>query len=210
MKVQRLKTAREAWFGIIKTLYMMFGLPFLLLMGLVMLIPESNPIPGEKLGAVIIWAGVFLSVGLFCYGVINRRKLLKRTVDALRDPAYFDPDEGYEIYQQGSGKYLGIDKTNGTILYVHSIRKGQMDILALKMGEWTNREVEGTNIFRLYTKYVDLPRIEIGTPWAQRWYDTLGAMEHKQYSTPKPFKQFVYDRIELLERDLNVHIPRLA
>lgn len=212
MKIQRLKSVRETLSEVARTLYMLFGIPFLLFAGVVMFFAVTSGrsnLPGDSLGTVLIWAVIFLSIGIFVRGIRRRRSILKNATAAFRDPAYFDPDEGYEMYQQASGKYLGIDKTNGTILYIHSIRKGQMDVMALTMDEWTNREVEG-NIFRLYTKYADLPRIEIRTAWAQRWYDTLGAMQHKQYSTPKPFKQFVYDRIELLERDLKVHIPRLA
>lgn len=215
MKIQRLKSVRETLSEVARTLYMLFGFPFLLLIGIALFFVvttenSSGRVPGDSLGAVLIWAVIFLSVGMFVRGARSRRRILKTATAAFRDPAYFDPDEGYEMYQQASGKYLGIDKANGTILYIHSIRKGQMDVMALTMDEWTNREVEGTNIFRLYTKYADLPRIEIRTAWAQRWYDTLGAMQHKQYSTPKPFKQFAFERIELLERDLKVHIPRLA
>jgi hypothetical protein len=214
MKIQRLKSVRETLSEVARTLYMLFGFPFLLLIGTLMFFistsgKSASHDPDIKLGIFLIWAVIFLSVGIFFRGARSRRRVLKTATAAFRDPAYFDPDEGYEMYQQASGKYLGIDKTNGTILYIHSIRKGQMDVVALTMGEWTNCEVEG-NIFRLYTKYADLPCLEIRTAWAQRWYDTLGAMQHKQYSTPKPFKQFVYDRIELLERDLKVHIPRLA
>lgn len=215
MKIQRLKSVKETLSEVVRTLYMLFGFPFLLLIGVLMfftLTSGSSMSNGSdvKLGAVLIWAGIFLSIGIFVRGARSRQRILKTATAAFRDPAYFDPDEGYEMYQQASGKYLGIDKTNGTILYIHSIRKGQMDVMALTMDEWTNREVEGANIFRLYTKYADLPRIEIRTAWAQRWYDTLGAMQHKQYSTPKPFKQYVHDRLETLERELNVHIPRLA
>lgn len=213
MKIQRLKSVRETLSEVARTLYMLFGFPFLLFAGVVMFFAVTSGrsnLPGDSLGTVLIWVVIFLSIGIFVRGIRSRRNILKKATAALCDPAYFDPDEGYEMYQQASGKYLGIDKTNGTLLYIHRIRKGQMDVMALTMDEWTNREVEGTNIFRLYTKYADLPRIEIRTAWAQRWYDTLGAMQHKQYSTPKPFKQFAFERIELLERDLKVHIPRLA
>ncbi|EPM65638.1 putative exclusion-determining protein [Pseudomonas syringae pv. theae ICMP 3923] len=208
--VQRLKTPREAWLGIIRTLYMLFGFPFLLFIGLVLVIPDTSRVPGETLGASIIWTGILLSIGIFFSGVFSRRRLLNDTTDALRDPAYFSPGEGYEFFQQKAGKYLGIDTRNGTILYVHRIRKGQVDVVALTMDDWTNCEVEGTNIFRLYTKYSDVPRLEIKTPWAERWYDTIGAMKHKQYSTPRPFSMYVAEHIEKLERDNNIHIPKVS
>lgn len=107
------------------------------------------------------------------------------------------------------GKYLGIDSRNGTILYIHRIRKGQVDVVGMTMADWTNREIEG-NMLRLYTKFPELPRIEIKTPWAQRWYDTLGAMEYKRYSTPKPFPEYVRDHVEQLEREHQIHIPSVA
>lgn len=108
-----------------------------------------------------------------------------------------------------TGKYLGIDARNGTILYIHKIRKGQVDVVGLTMGDWTNREVEG-NKLRLYTKFPELPCIEISTPWAQRWYDTLGAMEYKRYTTAKPFGLYVREHAEKLERENKIHIPNLG
>lgn len=135
--------------------------------------------------------------------------LTQKITAYLRDSAYYAPEIGYEMYRQGEGKYLGIDKKNGTILYVHRIRKGQVDVVGLTMDDWTNREVEG-NMFRLNTKFPDLPRIEIATPWAQRWFDTLGAMEYQKTNVAKPFAQHVRDQIEKLESDFKIQIPRLA
>ncbi|MCK0550934.1 plasmid IncI1-type surface exclusion protein ExcA [Pseudomonas syringae] len=217
MKVQRLKTAKEGWFWIVKIFYMLFAFPFLLLMGVAMLFIVNSEhsrgrVPGDVSGTFLIWAAILIPVGVFIYGVLSRRRLLKRVTRVIKSPQFFNPDPTHEIYHEGDGKYLGIDTQNGTILYVHRIRKGQVDVVALTMDDWTNREVEGKGILRLYTKHPDLPRIEIGTPLAQLWYDTLGAMEHKQkqYSTPQPFNRYVHDHIEALERDLNVQIPRLA
>ncbi|WP_426154103.1 plasmid IncI1-type surface exclusion protein ExcA [Pseudomonas sp. DC3000-4b1] len=212
--IQRLKTAGEAWFGIVRTLYMLFAFPFLVFIGVVMLASVTHRTdfraPGDSLGTAIIWAAILLSVGVFFYGRRSRIRTLKSVTAAMRDPAYFSPDEGYEIYQQGAGKYLGIDTRNGTVLYVHRIRKGQVDVVALTMNDWTKCEVEGTNVFRLYTKFVELPRLEIFSPWAERWYDTIGVMRQKQYTNTQAFKQHVHQRLEALERDLNVQIPRLA
>lgn len=142
-------------------------------------------------------------------GGSNRQRFLKDVTNSLRKPDYFNPDESFEVYNRVEGKYLGIDIKNGTILYVHRIRKGEVDVVGLTMEDWTNREIEGVKL-RLYTKLLDLPRIEIASPWVQRWYDTLGAMEHKQYSTPQPFAQYVRDRLDALEREHNIQIPRLA
>ena len=212
---QRLKTGKESIIWLIKLAYMLLALPFLLFIGIAMLfITGSGKSMWQGSGAIayasIIWAAILIPVGVFIYGVLSRRRLLKKITAALRDSAYFNPDEICEMYHEGDGKYLGIDTKNGTILYVHKIRKGQVDVVPLTMEDWTNREVEGKSMFRLYTKLPDLPRIEIVTPWAQRWYDTLGAMEHKQYNTPQPFGLFVRDRLDALEREHNVQIQRLA
>lgn len=213
--VQRLKTAKEAWVGIVRTLYMLFAFPVLLLMGIAMLAMTTSSrsnhrLPGDGLGTMIIWAAILLSLGIFVHGIRSRKRILTSITAAMRDPGYFSPSEGYEYFQQNAGKYLGIDTRNGTILYVHRIRKGQVDVVALTMNDWTNCEVEGRNIFRLYTRFVDLPRIEINTPWAERWYDTIGAMKHKQYSTPEPFPLRVAKLVEKLERENDIQIPRLA
>lgn len=217
---QRLKTGKEAVVWLIKLAYMFIAFPFLLFIGIAMLfIVNSSESTGalfprhsseDTLFALLIWAAILIPVGIFIYGVLSRRRLLKRITAAIKVPQFFWPDSTNEIYHEGDGKYLGIDTKNGTILYVHRIRKGQVDVVALTMNDWTNREIEGKGLLRLYTKLPDLPRIEIGTPLAQLWYDTLGAMEHKQYNTPRPFAQFVGDRLDALERDHNVQIQRLA
>ncbi|KPW77326.1 putative Exclusion-determining protein, partial [Pseudomonas amygdali pv. ciccaronei] len=206
MKVQRLKTAKEGWFWIVKIFYMLFAFPFAVLVGVPSLFIASSLIEEKDFTTLgfcsMLWLGVLIPMGIFIYGVLSRRRLLKRVTRAIKSPQFFNPDPTNEIYHEGDGKYLGIDTKNGTILYVHRIRKGQLDVVALTMDDWTNREVEGKGILRLYTKHPDLPRIEIGTPLAQLWYDTLGAMEHKQkqYSTPQPFNRYVHDRLEALER----------
>ncbi|EFW77458.1 plasmid IncI1-type surface exclusion protein ExcA, partial [Pseudomonas savastanoi] len=200
MKVQRLKTAKEGWFWIVKIFYMLFAFPFAVLVGVPSLFIASSLIEEKDFTTLgfcsMLWLGVLIPMGIFIYGVLSRRRLLKRVTRAIKSPQFFNPDPTNEIYHEGDGKYLGIDTKNGTILYVHRIRKGQVDVVALTMDDWTNREVEGKGILRLYTKHPDLPRIEIGTPLAQLWYDTLGAMEHKQkqYSTPQPFNRYVHDR----------------
>lgn len=214
-RVQRLQTPGEAWLGIFKTLYTLFAFPVLLLFGIAMLAMTTSSrtnhrLPGDELGTALIWVAILLSVGIFFHGIRSRKRTLHSITAAMRDPAVFSPDEGFEFYQQRAGKYLGIDTRNGTILYVHRIRKGQVDVVALTMNDWTHNEVEGTNIFRIFTQFTDLPRLEILCPWAGRWYDTLGVMRQKQYPNAEGFKQHVRDRLEVLERDLNVQIPRLA
>lgn len=214
MSIQRLRTAKEGWFWIVRIMYMFIAFPCAVLITIPSLFMAPSLLEQRSYSTflffAVIWLGALIPIVIFVSGVISRRRLLKQVTAAIKDPRFFDPEPNNEIYHEGDGKYLGIDTKNGTILYVHRIRKGQLDVLALTMGDWTNREVEGNSILRLYTKHPELPRIQIGTPVAQMWYDTLGAMEYKQYSTPQPFARYVDDRLGALERDLSVHIPRFA
>lgn len=214
MTIQRLKTAKEGWAWLVKTTYMIIGFPCALIITVPSLFMAPSLIKEEAYSTLffffVIWMGALIPILIIAWRTFSRRSFLKKITSTLRNSQFFAPDEVNESYHEAAGKYLGIDTINGTILYVHRIRKGQVDVVALTMADWTNREVEG-NMFRLYTKFPDLPRIEVASPWAQRWYDSLGAMEHQQYNnTPPPFAQFVRDRLDALEREHNIQIPRLA
>ncbi len=209
--VQRMNTGREALCFVIKIMYVVFGLPCLLFFAIPLLLFGGfwDKDPDIQIMAAVAWAGILIPVAIFIYNVIRKRRLLKRLVPTLKDTRYFDPQPGYEIYHEGDGKYFGIDLIRGTMLYVHRIRKGEVDVLGLDMGSWTDREVEG-NLLRLYTRIPELPKLQIGTPWAQRWFDTLGAMENRDYQTPTPYATFVAERYAQLEKANNIKIPRLA
>ncbi|WP_183136534.1 plasmid IncI1-type surface exclusion protein ExcA, partial [Pseudomonas amygdali] len=135
MKVQRLKTAKEGWFWIVKIFYMLFAFPFAVLVGVPSLFIASSLIEEKDFTTLgfcsMLWLGVLIPMGIFIYGVLSRRRLLKRVTRAIKSPQFFNPDPTNEIYHEGDGKYLGIDTKNGTILYVHRIRKGQVDVVAL-------------------------------------------------------------------------------
>jgi len=211
--VQRLKTTREGWSWVFKILYMVLALPCLLFLALASLLTLSDVLKSGDLYQLffygLIWAAILIPVAIFTKQVISKRRILKVITNDVKDPEYFMPEQGYEMYHEGDGKYLGIDIKRGTILYVHRIRKGEVDVVGLDMKDWTNREVEG-KMFRLYTKLPELPRIEIATPWAQRWFDTLGSMEFKQYQPAMPFSEYVDIHREQLERENHIAIPRLA
>jgi len=211
--VQRLKTTREGWAWVFKILYMVLALPCLLFLALASLLTLSDVLKSGDLYQLffygLIWAAILIPVAIFTKQVISKRRILKVITNDVKDPEYFMPEQGYEMYHEGDGKYLGIDIKRGTILYVHRIRKGEVDVVGLDMKDWTNREVEG-KMFRLYTKLPELPRIEISTPWAQRWFDTLGSMEFKQYQPAMPFSEYVDIHREQLERENHIAIPRLA
>lgn len=211
--MQRMKTAKEGWFGFFKIAYAVCS-PFLLFIGCATLYALSSSrqeanIPGLPLFALLVWAAVLVPTAWFVFGIYSRRQLLKSIVAELRSSEFFNPAPGFEAYHEGDGKYLGIDVDKGTILYVHKIRKGEVDVVALTMDDWTDRAVDG-NLFRLFTKFPQLPRIEIATPWADRWFDTLGAMEYQKFAGRAPFAQYVSRKLEQLERNHRIQIPRVA
>ncbi|MEE5177117.1 plasmid IncI1-type surface exclusion protein ExcA [Pseudomonas alliivorans] len=211
--VQRLKSAREGWLHIFKIAYLLIALPFFL-MGVMSLLVLPGAEPGQDtydslMLVAIFWTPVIVPLMIAIVSYQGCKKLLGRVTEALKAKDVFWPDDGYELFLVNDGKYFGIDTKNGAILYIHKIRKGQVDVVGLTMGDWTNRELEG-NKLRLYTKFPELPCIEISTPWAQRWYDTLGAMEYKRYNPPKPFSLYVREHAEKLERENNIHIPKLG
>ncbi|MEN3262609.1 plasmid IncI1-type surface exclusion protein ExcA [Sodalis endosymbiont of Spalangia cameroni] len=211
--VMRLKTPKETLWSVIKILYMLFALPFSIIITIISVFMAPSLIEEGAYSTLffffVIWMGAIVPIALFIYGVITRRRILKIITNDIKHPDFFMPEPGYEMFHEGDGKYLGIDIQRGTILYVHRIRKGEVDVVGLDMPDWTNREVEG-KMFRLYTRIPQLPRIEIATPWAQRWFDTLGSMEFKQYSPSLPFSEYVDIHLEQLEREQHIAIPRLA
>lgn len=212
MSVRRVRTGKEQLFFLLQLAYILLALPFLLVVGTLMALsmpPAEYRADGRLEATIILWLGVIIPVGIFFFRVFKKSRFLKRVVNSLRSPEYFSPDSTHEMYHEGDCKYLGIDIKNGTVLYIHRIRKGQVDIIGMNLGDWTQREMEG-KMLRLYTKFPELPRIEIATPWAQRWYDTLGAMEYKRYEHSQRFSDYVKSRVEQLERENKVHISKLA
>lgn len=212
--VQRLMNTKEGLFHIVKTLYLVLGVPFFLITGLLSLVALAGSSPGKQTSdswnlVAMFWTPIIIPLILFVMTSRTRGKLVKGILHTLKSREVFWPAEDCEFLIWNSGKYLGIDSQNGTILYVNRIRKGQVDVVGLTMGDWTRRELEGKKL-RIYTKLPQLPCIEISTPWAQRWYDMLGAMEYQRYTTPKPFGQYVSEHVEALERENNIHIPKLA
>ncbi|MGN9498452.1 ethanolamine utilization protein EutG [Pseudomonas syringae] len=213
MEIQRLKSAGEGWGSVIQSIYMLTAFPCALLIGTIsaFMAPSlyREGAYSTLLFFAVIWLAAILPIVLFARRARSGGGLIENVLKTLRSDGIFFPDASLETRSSAAGKYLGIDARNGTILYIHKIRKGQVDVVGLTMGDWTNREVEG-NKLRLYTKFPELPCIEISTPWAQRWYDTLGAMEYKRYTTAKPFGLYVREHAEKLERENKIHIPKLG
>lgn len=213
MEVQRLKTTGEGLSWLFQIVYMILGFPCALLIGglSLLMVPEllQRGAYNTLFFFFMVWLGVLIPVAMIAYKIRVRGELVKGILTSLRNPEVFSPSELNEVMHKLDGKYFGIDVMNGTLLYIHRIRKGEVDVVGMTMGDWINRELEG-NTLRLYTRYADLPCIEVKTPWARRWYDTLGAMEYKRYSTAIPFSQYVSQHVAALERDNKIHIPKLA
>lgn len=210
----RLMTPRETLLQLVRVGYIFFAFPFLVFIGVITFCMWMSSTPGRMLNGVplftsLVWAAIVISVVVYIHGLKTKHHLLKDISSRLREPGLFNPGEANEFYLTGGGKYLGIDAENGTILYINKIRRGQVDVVGMTMGDWTSRELEGKTL-RLYTKFPELPCIEINTPWAQRWYDMLGAMEYKRYNTLEHFSKFVSEHVETLERENKIHIPKLA
>lgn len=211
--VQRLKTTKEGTFWLAKLAYGI-SFPFLVAVGGITLyaLSSSRPeakIDGLPLFALLVWSAVLIPLLVFVYRLFSRRRLLRSITATLRDPVFFDPDASYEAYHDGEGKYLGIDIHNGTLLYVHKIRDGEVDVVAMNVSDWVEREIDGQTL-TIFTKMPELPRIDIVTPWAQRFFDTLGAMAIKHRGSSNAFSSHVFHKMEQLEREYDIQIPRLA
>lgn len=211
--VQRLKTKREAAFWLLKLTYKI-AFPVMVCAGLVLLYALSSSRPEAKIDglpllASLVWSAILIPVLVFIYRLLVRRRLIRSITAELRDQVFFDPDASHEVYHDGEGKYFGIDIHNGTLLYVHKIREGEVDVVAMNMSDWVRQEIEGETL-TVFTKMPELPRIEIVTPWAQRFFDTLGAMAIKHRGSSNAFSSHVFRKLELLERQYGIQIPRIA
>lgn len=201
---ERLMTIRETLWQLATGIYTVCVMPVLLIMGLLMVFVLGHDNSWLIFGSIWLGCGVILPTMLWYRGVRSRRNRLKEIVRILKSQPYFSPVDEYHEVVNGSGVYFGIDTRNGTMLYVRLIRKGVVDILGLTLGDLTRREVEGKSKLRLYTRFTDLPCIEVRTAYGQRYFDMIGAMECKSYRTPLPFAEYVNDHIMDIERSCRV------
>jgi hypothetical protein len=210
---KRLKSGKETSLWLIKLGYGI-SFPFLVGIGAILLYALNSPRPEAKIDGLglftlLVWSVVLIPLAVFAYRFIARRRLIRSITSALRHREFFAPDSSHEVYHDGEGKYLGIDINNGTVLYVHKIRNGAVDVLAMNMSDWLRSDVDGEKL-SIFTKLPELPRIEIVTPWAQRFHDTLGALAARQRGISIPFSTHVFRQLEQLERELAIQIPRFA
>jgi len=135
----------------------------------------------------MLWLFIILPLSFRYISIKARNKKLHEISSLLKSDSRFSPQANHEIFSASKGKYLGIDTKRGTILYVHLLKKGVIDVVGLNMGSWTNVELEGSAL-RIYIPDPDLPMLSITAPpaVASNLYNTLGAMSHKALVTYIP------------------------
>lgn len=214
-QIDRLTSVKKSlWKALFKT-YMILGFPCALFIS----IPSAFMAPSLiSEGAystlsffVFIWMGVLLPLLYIVAGRKYRAHKINQMVTMLSRPDRFSPQKQHQVLDAGRGKYLGIDTKNGTILYIHMVKKGLIDVIGLDMQSWTNRELEGSAL-RLYTKMPDVPVLSVYAHpiVAKRLFDTLGAMDQNSYC--KPFTDswpvYVAQQSRFVEYEHDVVVPQ--
>lgn len=160
----------------------------------------------------MLWMFIILPLSFRYISIKVRDKRLHKISSLLKSDLRFSPQANHEIFSASKGKYLGIDTKRGTILYVHMLKKGVIDVVGLNMGSWTNVELEGSAL-RIYIPDPDLPMLSITAPpaVASNLYNTLGAMSHKAYSEPcpdEPWPLHVARQSKFVEFEHKVVVPQ--
>lgn len=216
-KLKRQETKSDYFKALIKTFYYALALPCLLILGVITLIISSSDSFHYKLYSTdyvlltLLWLAILIPLSVRQYGKYSRRHKLQKTVSMLTRADRFNPEKQHQVLDAGHGKYLGIDTKNGTILYIHMVKKGLIDVIGLDMQSWTNRELEGSAL-RLYTKMPDVPVLSVYAHpiVAKRLFDTLGAMDQNSYG--KPFTDswpvYVAQQSRFVEYEHGVVVPQ--
>ncbi|WP_168403364.1 plasmid IncI1-type surface exclusion protein ExcA [Erwinia amylovora] len=218
--VQRHDSKIENLWVVIKFLYYFLALPCLLFFAAASLIiylgkqPGGHDDPGMASFFILVWIALVVPLGLRRYGNVSRRTKLKKMVAMLSSSERFSPQKQHQVFDAGRGRYLGIDIQRGTILYIHMVKKGVVDVVGLTMSDWTNRELEGSAL-RLYTRMPDVPVLSIYAhpTVATPLFDTLGAMTHKSYSEPfprEPWPEYVGRQSRFVEFEHDVVVPQVV
>lgn len=135
-------------------------------------------------------------------------------VALLTSDERFSPQKQHQVLDAGRGKYLGIDTKHGTMLYIHMVKKGFVDVIGLTMDDWTGSEVE-VGTLRIKTKNPDVPELSINAhpTVTSLLLNTLGAMSHNSYSEPfpkEPWPLHVGIQSRFVEFEHNVVVPQAA
>lgn len=217
--VQRTDSKAETLWVIIKFVYYFLALPCLVFISIAMAFIAYGTAVGKTAGAdsqfysvaVLVWLATFVPLAVRRYGKVLRHRSLKQMVAMLSSPDRFSPQTQHQVLDAGRGKYLGIDTQHGTILYIHIVKKGVIDVIGLDMQSWTNRELEGSAL-RLYTRQPDLPVLSVyaHSAAAKELFDTLGAMSHNTYANPfmESWPVYVSQQSRFVEYEHNVVVPQ--
>lgn len=218
--VQRHDSKIDNFWTVTKFLYYFLALPCLLFFAAVSLIIYSGNQPGGHDDPtmasffILVWIALIVPLGFRRYGKVSRLSKLKKMVAMLSSAERFSPQKQHQVFDAGRGKYLGIDIQRGTILYIHMVKKGVVDVIGLTMSDWTNRELEGSAL-RLYTRMPDVPVLSVYAhpSVAKPLFDTLGAMSHKSYGEPfpqEPWPEYVGRQSRFVEFEHNVVVPQVV
>ncbi len=215
--VERQETKLGYFQALIKTFYYVLALPCLLILGVITLIISSSDSFHYKLYSTdyvlltLLWLAILIPLSVRQYGKFSRRHKLQKMVNMLSRPDRFNPEKQHQVLNSGQGKYLGIDTKNGTILYIHIVKKGMIDVIGLDMQSWKNRELEGSAL-RLYTCMPDVPVLSVYAPpiVAKKLFDTLGAMSHNTYGSPftDSWPVYVAQQSRFVEYEHDVVVPQ--
>lgn len=216
--VQRHDNKVDLFWAFTRVLYYFLGLPSLIFLALASIIIYSSNGPNGRdpdmaYLFVMIWAGILIPLGYRHYSIRARRLKLCKIVSMLSSAERFSPQKQHQVLDAGRGKYIGIDTQRGTILYIHMVKKGVIDVMGLTMNDWTDRELEGSAL-RLYTRMPDVPVLSVFAhpTVAKDLFNTLGAMVHKSYSEPfpdEPWAEYVGRQSRFVEFEHDVVVPQV-
>lgn len=215
--VQRTDSKIETLWVILRFVYYFLALPCLLFLALASLVgifgnTMVRADGGYYYFSALLWAAIIIPLGYRRFCILNRRRQLKQMVNLLTSAERFSPQKQHQVMDAGRGKYLGIDTQRGTILYIHMVKKGIIDVIGLTMQDWTNRELESSAL-RLYTRMPDVPVLSVyaHSTVAKELFNTLGAMSHNSYSEPfpkEPWQEYVGRQSRFVECEHNVVVPQ--
>ncbi|MDK9605889.1 plasmid IncI1-type surface exclusion protein ExcA [Lelliottia wanjuensis] len=220
--VQRTDSRLDKLWLLVRFAYYFLALPYLVFMGISMAFVSYGTAVGKTTGAdsqfysvaIVVWLLAIVPLAIRRYGKVSRRRQLKKMAAMLSSPERFSPQKQHQVLDAGRGKYLGVDTERGTILYIHIVKKGLIDVVGLTMQGWTNRELEGTAL-RLYTRMPDVPVLSVYAHQtvARELFNTLGAMSHNSYSEPfpkEPWPEYVGRQSRFVEFEHNVVVPQVV
>ncbi|HBH6890066.1 TPA: plasmid IncI1-type surface exclusion protein ExcA [Serratia marcescens] len=220
--VQRHDSKNENLWTIIKFVYYFLALPCLIFLGIAMAFIAYGTATGKTTGAdaqfysvaIVVWSLAIIPLLVRRYGKSSRKRQLNKIVNLLTSAERFNPQKQHQVLDAGRGKYLGIDTKHGTMLYIHMVKKGFVDVIGLTMDDWTGSEVEGSTL-RIKTKNPDVPELSINAhpTVTSQLLNTLGAMSHNSYSEPvpkEPWPLHVGIQSRFVEFEHNVVVPQAA